>query len=324
MSHSIYRTKKITNLFTVAFYNLENLFDIHNDPKIRDTDFLPNSEKNWHIKRYEKKIFKLGTTISNIGFARSGKSPVLVGVAEIENRQVLEDLIHSKHLKNKSYDIVHYDSPDERGIDVALLYQKNHFTVLHSESIPVYITEPNGERDYTRDILWVEGMMHNEKMHILVNHWPSRRDDARASEYKRIIAAERNRELITQILEEDPHAKIIIMGDFNDDPSNTSIKKHLMGPELFNPMERLHTRHQGSLSYRDRWNLFDQIIFSHNFHQYKKDTHTFSDAKIFDKDFLRQHKGRYKGTPFRTYVGKKYHGGYSDHFPVFVQLKLNS
>ncbi len=323
MSTSIFRTKKVTDLYTVAFYNLENLFDTHNDPTVLDHDFLPDSEKKWHLKRYEKKIFKLGNAISNIGFPRSGKSPILVGVAEIENKTVLEDLINSKHLKNKNYGIVHYDSPDERGIDVGLLYQKDHFEIIHSESISVYIEEENGIRDYTRDILWVEGKLHNETIHILVNHWPSRRDGALSTQFKRIIAAEKNREIIDQITIDTPDAKIIIMGDFNDDPANESIKNHLVKNDLFNPMERLHTRHQGSLSYRDSWNLFDQIIFSHNFHQYRKNTHTFSNAAIFDKEFLKQHKGRYKGTPFRTYSGKRYKGGYSDHFPVYVQLKLN-
>ncbi|WP_109302076.1 endonuclease/exonuclease/phosphatase family protein [Aquimarina sp. AU474] len=322
MANKNYYRKKDTDHYTVAFYNLENLFDTTDDPYTLDNDFLPDSEKSWNLKKYEKKIFKLGTVISNIGFLKTRKAPILVGVAEIENKKVLEDLAGSKHLKHKNYGIVHYDSPDERGIDVGLLYQKQFFEVLHSESIPVLIDSQRGDRDYTRDILWVTGILNNEEVHILVNHWPSRRDGAELTSYKRVAAAEKNREIISQITSQNEDAKIIIMGDFNDDPSSESIK-NLVRNDLFNPMEKLLTRYNGSTSYRGQWNLFDQIIFSHNFHKYEKGKHSFSDASIFDDDFLKIYKGRYKGTPFRTYVGRKYKGGYSDHFPVSVRLKLN-
>ncbi len=322
MAKKNYFRKKDTNHYTVAFYNLENLFDITDDPKTLDDDFLPDSEKKWNRKRYEKKIFKLGTAISNIGFSKTRKSPILLGVAEVENKKVLEDLVNTKHLKNKDYGIVHYDSPDERGIDVGLLYQKQHFEVVHSETITVLIDSQKGDRDYTRDILWVTGNLNKEEVHILVNHWPSRRDGADLTSYKRVAAAEKNREIINKITSQNADAKIIIMGDFNDDPSSESIK-HLVQGDLFNPMERLLTRYAGSTSYRSQWNLFDQIIFSHNFHKYEEGKHCFSDASIFDDDFLKIYNGRYKGTPFRTYVGRKYKGGYSDHFPVYMRLRLS-
>lgn len=324
MTRKKYFLKKDTNLHTIAFYNLENLFDTKDDPKTLDKDFLPNSEKHWTKKRYEKKIFKLGTAISNIGFANTGKAPVILGVAEVENKAVLEDLIKTKNLINKNYGIVHYDSPDERGIDVGLLYQKEYFTVTHSESIVVLVDNEYGERDYTRDILWVTGNLNNEEIHILVNHWPSRRDGAESTSYKRVVAAKKNREIIDQITAKNPEAKIIVMGDFNDDHSNESIKKHLVQHDFYNPMEQLHTRYRGTLNYKSQWNLFDQIIFSNNFHKFEKLTHSFSEANIFDESFLKIYKGRYKGNPFRTYAGKRYQGGYSDHFPVYVQLKLNT
>ncbi|GAA4109328.1 endonuclease [Aquimarina addita] len=318
-----YFLKKETNLYTIAFYNLENLFDIKDDLNILDDDFLPDSEKQWTKKRYEKKIFKLGTAISNIGFANTGKAPVILGVAEVENKAVLKDLIKTKNLIHKNYGIVHYDSPDERGIDVGLLYQKKYFTVTHSESIVLLVDNEYGERDYTRDILWVTGNLNGEEIHILVNHWPSRRDGAESTSYKRVIAAKKNREIIDQITEKDPAAKIIIMGDFNDDHTNESVKDHLVQQDFYNPMERLHTRYRGTLNYKSQWNLFDQIIFSNNFHKFEKSKHNFSQANIFDESFLKIYKGRYKGNPFRTYAGRKYQGGYSDHFPVYVQLRLN-
>ena len=323
MSTRYYYKKTDTNYFTIAFYNLENLFDTIDNPYTLDNDFLPTSEKQWNQKRYEKKIVKLGTAISNIGYHSTRKAPTLIGVAEVENKQVLEDLISSKHLAQKGYGIVHYDSPDERGIDVGLLYQKEYFEVLHSETISVIINESDGDRDYTRDILRVTGMLNNEKVDILVNHWPSRRDGAESTSHKRIVAAQKNREIIDQIRLENPEAKIISMGDFNDDPSSESVKEYLVQRDLFNPMEKLLTRWRGTTSYRSQWNLFDQIIFTPNFHQYKKGMHSFSNANIFDADFLKVYKGRYKGKPFRTFGGGKYQGGYSDHFPVYIQLKLN-
>ncbi len=323
MSNKFYFKKRSTNHYTIAFYNLENLFDTKDDPYVLDDDFLPDSEKRWSQKKYEKKIFKLGNAISNIGFLKTRKAPVLIGVAEVENKKVLEDLIQSKHLREKDYGIVHYDSPDERGIDVGLLYQKKYFEVTHSENIPVLVDNPNGDRDYTRDILWVTGTLNQEEIHILINHWPSRRDGAEGTAYKRIAAAEKNREIIDKITAENEHAKIIIMGDFNDDPSSESVRKHLVQQDLFNPMEQLLTRYSGTTNYRGQWNLFDQIIFSHNFHKYEKGKHSFSDAKIFDPDFLKVYKGRYKGMPFRTFGGGKYTGGYSDHFPVYIRLRHN-
>ncbi len=319
----VYHQKKETNLYTIAFYNLENLFDTIDDPETLDDDFLPTSEKKWNMKRYKKKLYKLGTAISNIGFLSSGKAPAIIGVAEVENLKVLKDLTNTRHLKNKDYGIVHYDSPDERGIDVALLYKKEFFELIDSQPVTVMMTNDKGERDTTRDVLWVTGKLNGEKMHVLVNHWPSRRDGADLTEHKRIIAAKKNREIITKIIAEDPNAKIIIMGDFNDDPKSTSIKKYLVQNDFFNPMEQLHTRYSGSLSYKSAWNLFDQIIFSHNFHQFQKQKHSFAFSKVFGDDFLKIYKGRYKGTPFRTYAGKKYLGGYSDHFPVYIQLQHN-
>lgn len=324
MAYKKYYTQKDTNLYTVAFYNLENLFDTKDDPYTLDDDFLPESEKGWTQKRYEKKIFKMGTAISNIGFSSTGKAPVVVGLAEVENLRVIQDLIASKHLKNKNYGIVHYDSPDERGIDVALIYQKRNFEVLSHEPISVEIFNEYNEKDYTRDILRVSGILNGEKVHFLVNHWPSRRDGAELTEYKRIAVAEKNRELIANIKDEEGEdAKIIIMGDFNDEPNSNSVTKHLVQHDFYNPMTKLQSKFKGSLAFRGQWNLFDQIIFSNNFHQYSKGKHSFSYAKIFDNDFLKIYHGRYKGKPYRTYVGRRYMGGYSDHFPVYITLQLN-
>ena len=316
-------SKSLSNIHTVAFYNLENLFDTKDDKKTLDDDFTPGGFKNWNEERYFKKLYKLGTAISNVGFEKSRKAPAIVGLAEVENKAVIEDLINSKHLKRKDFGLVHYDSPDERGIDVALIYQKRYFEVLHSEVIPLLLYNDEGTRDFTRDILYVSGLLNGESIHILVNHWPSRRKGADETAHKRIEAAKTAQKIIESIQLKEPNPSIIIMGDFNDDPHSKSIKDHLLTPELYNPMERLFSIERGSLNYRLQWNLFDQIIFSHNFFQFEKGTHQFAHADIFDKRFLAEWEGKYKNNPFRTFIGRKYLGGYSDHFPVYIQLKLN-
>lgn len=303
---------------TVAFYNLENLFDIYDDPKTNDNDFLPNSDKKWTYKRYNKKIYKLATSISQIGFDETKKNPTIVGLAEVENKRVLQDLVESNVFENVDYDFIHYNSLDERGIDVALMYDKNLFKINKSETFNVYIENEFGEIDFTRDILMVSGKLLEEKIYIIVNHWPSRREGQKESDYKRMLAAKKVLEIIEKVKEEDPNPKIIIMGDFNDNPNNASIQHLLAGGQLFNPMLTLQSWSEGSQNYDFQWNLFDQIMFSTNFIHRDKGRLRFFKADIFNKKFLTQYRGKYKGQPFRTYVGKKYMGGYSDHFPVYA------
>ncbi|WP_299527120.1 endonuclease [uncultured Lutibacter sp.] len=312
---------KINQAYTIAFYNLENLFDTKNDPNTLDDDFTPKGKKNWDNYRYKNKIKKLGNVIAQLGTKRSFHTPAIVGVVEVENLLVLNDLVASKNLKNQNYGIVHYDSPDERGIDVALLYKKELFELTHSETFPLYLEGENGDRDYTRDVLLVKGNLNNEEIHILVNHWPSRRSGENSTEEKRVKAAELVVSIVEKITAEIENAKIIIMGDFNDNPSNISVKKHLVNDTFYNPMERLINTGNGTLNYKTTWHLFDQIIFSKNFFNIEATKHSFKYAEVFDKLFLKEWKGKYKGNPFRTYIGKWYQGGFSDHFPVYVYLK---
>ena len=302
--------------FTIAFYNLENLFDTVDDHRTLDDDFTENSDKNWNEKRFKKKVKKLGGVISQLGYNEIKHPPALIGVAEVENRLVLEKLIASKYLNKKGYNVIHFDSPDERGIDTALLYREAYFEVLHHEAIPLYLNNEYGERDYTRDILYTKGNLNNELVHVLVNHWPSRRAGTLETSHKRIAAAEKNREIISDIILEDPNAKIIVMGDFNDDPTSESLKK-LSETDLHNPMEQLLTHYEGSLNYKGSWNLFDQILLTNNFLQQHGNKFRFQEAKIFNPIELKEYKGKYKGNPFRTFVGDRYLGGFSDHFPVY-------
>ena len=308
-------TTNTNNYYTFAFYNLENLFDTINNPSTLDDDFTPESDKEWNQKKYTNKLKKLSRVIAQIGYDKIKHPPVLIGVAEVENRKVLEELINTPFLKEKDYAVVHFESPDERGIDTALLYRKKYITLLKSNKYSLQIKNTNGERDYTRDILHVQASLHNQVFNVLVNHWPSRREGAEITSYKREAAAQKNREIIDQVKAQDPDARFIVMGDFNDDPKSKSLKK--LTEELYNPMELLLTKYEGSLNYKGQWNLFDQILVSTNFLQQYGNDFRFENAEIFNKTILKEYSGKYKGNPFRTYVGDKYLGGYSDHFPVY-------
>ncbi|MFK5972098.1 MAG: endonuclease [Flavobacteriaceae bacterium] len=323
MNFSFFKRKKGKNLHTIAFYNLENLFDTVDDPDTLDDDYTPTGFRKWTNKRYKTKLYKLGKTISEIGFETTQKAPVLVGVAEVENEVVMNDLIQSESLQGINYGFVHYDSPDERGIDTALIYNKDHFEVLASEAITLLVYNLNGERDTTRDILYVHGKLNGEEVHIFVNHWPSRRDGNTETAYKRIQAAETILNFMKGLESRYEDPNYIIMGDFNDDPTSKSIKTLMQSKRLYNPMDKLFSPDRGSANYKRSWMLFDQIIVSHNFFNYKRGTHSFAHANIFDGHFLTEFKGKHKGSPFRTYAGRKYLGGYSDHFPVYIQLKFN-
>ncbi len=306
---------------SIAFYNLENLFDTEDDPNTLDDDFTSDGYKNWNDSRYSKKLNKLSRVISQIGFKETLQAPALLGVAEVENKEVLLRLTETKDLKDLGYDVVHYDSPDERGIDVGLLYRREYFEVIDSETVSVYLESEHGERDYTRDILHVTGNLQGVKIHVIVNHWPSRRSGVEESEPKRITAAQKNRSIIENIQAEDPEARIIVMGDFNDGPHNNSIKNHLVQRDLYNPMVFLSTRYEGSLNHDFEWYLFDQIILSTNFMRLHDNPLTYEASNIYNEHYLTEFKGRFKGNPFRTYAGKRYLGGYSDHFPVYCIFK---
>lgn len=307
--------------YTIAFYNTENLFDYINDPLVNDVGFLETSNKRWNKERYENKIYKTGQVISKIGFDDFQKPPTLIGLAEVENDRVLTDLVQSRYLEDYNYGFVHYDSPDERGIDVALLYDKNSFSVGNSEAITLDVESELGVKDYTRDILKITGFLHDEKIHILVNHWPSRHEESDKTGHKRMIAAKRILQLIDEIQVADKDAKVIIMGDFNDNPKNNSMQYLKNEGSLYNPMEKLMSYKRGSVNHNSKWMLFDQILMTANFLEPDQNGLKFLKADIFDEKFLTQNYGKFKGQPYRTYAGKRYLGGFSDHFPVYIQLK---
>lgn len=306
--------------YTIAFYNIENLFDVYDDKVTRDTDMQPGSEKKWSIKRYKNKLRKIGFVISNIGKKETERHPAIIGLAEVENDAVLKDLVVSKHLAKHNYSFIHYDSPDERGIDVALLYDDTIFKIAFSKTFTINLQTNDGAIDYTRDILLVSGLFEGLELHVMVNHWPSRRGGSVDTEHKRLTASRKVTEILNFLNEKNPNAKVIVMGDFNDDPESKSLKALERSYHLFNPMRTLLSNNRGTTSHNQRWNLFDQFLMTHNFLERKKNALRFIDANIFDEDFLKEDDGKYKGSPYRTYVGKRYKGGYSDHFPVYLIL----
>lgn len=319
MKFNIFKTKTLQHTF--AFYNIENLFDIYKDDLTRDRDFIPTSEKRWTIKRYNNKLRKIGYAISNIGKKETKAHPAIIGLAEIENEAVLKDLITSKHLKEYAYQFVHYNSKDERGIDVAFVYDSEKFKVTNSEVFTFSFKNEDGSSDYTRDILLVSGLFLGESIHFLINHWPSRRTGGYETEHKRLTASTNLQAIIGTLKDNIPDARIVVMGDFNDNPNDKSIELLMENQGLFNPMETLISIDRGTTSHHSEWNLFDQILFTPNFFESKPKSLRYVKADIYDADFLKQLDGKYKGTPYRTYVGKNYKGGYSDHFPVYMILK---
>ena len=315
---------------TIAFYNLENFFDTINDPKTRDDDFTPDGRDAWTSERYWHKVKNMSQVISMIGKKYTHMPPAAIGVAEVENRSVLEDLVNAPALRPYHYGIVHFDSPDHRGIDVALLYMKGVFKPVNYKKFPLLIYNSEGRRIYTRDVLLVTGMMDGERIHIIVNHWPSRRGGEARSRPLRMKAAELDMKIVDSLYKADPNAKIVMMGDLNDDPDSPSIKEvlHAKGKKsavgkhgLYAAMEHFYRAGIGTLAYRDSWNLFDQIFLSYPLVK-DKTYKTFELWKtgIFNKTFLTQRKGAFKGYPLRTFAGGQYLGGYSDHFPVYVIL----
>jgi hypothetical protein len=325
------KNEKKYTIRTIAFYNLENLFDTINDLSIND-EASPMMELKFNrSKVYWDKIDKLASTIAQIGYEEAKTSPAVIGVSEVENRSVLEDLIKSKHLIQKKYGIVHYDSPDKRGIDVALLYQKKYFKPVYHEVFNPNIYK-NNRKVFTRDQLLVSGYLDDELIHIIVNHWPSRSGGEAKSRPLREKAAYQNIKIIEKIRATEENAKILTMGDFNDDPNNSSFKKILKtkrkkknvgNNDIYNPYENLHRKGFNTLAYRDRLNLFDMILISLPLlDRGEKDFSTYKmyKAMIFNKRFLSDKKGKFKGYPFRSFSNGGYTGGYSDHYPVYMYL----
>lgn len=317
-------------IHTIAFYNLENLFDTINDPTKFD-EASPIMEMSiGRSEVYKKKVRNMARVIADIGAEGAGNSPAIVGVAEVENREVMVDVVNDPQLIEKDYGIIHFDSPDNRGIDVGLIYQKALFQPITTSSHTLYIYDDiTRQRVYTRDQLLVSGKLEGDLIHIIVNHWPSRSGGEERSRSKRIGAARLNKKIIDSLHVIDPYAKIITMGDLNDDPINASVKEVLKAKankeevglkEIYNPYENFYKKGLGSNAYRDAWSLFDQIMMTRPFLEKDYSSFRFYKAFIFNKNYLTTKRGRWKGYPFRSFADGGFTGGFSDHFPVYIYL----
>ncbi len=317
-------------IHTVAFYNLENFFDTINDPLKFDESSPMLEIRAGRSAVYYKKVRNMAQVISDIGADGAQNAPAILGVSEVENRDVLVDLVNDSLLLSKNYGIIHYESPDIRGIDVALMYQKALFQPISTSShvLKIY-DETTKNRVHTRDQLLVSGKLDGDLIHVIVNHWPSRSGGEERSRSKRMAAATLNKRIIDSLQIIDPYAKIFTMGDLNDDPNNASLKQILKAKsnkeklelkDIYNPYEDFYKDGLGTTAYRDAWSLFDQILMSQPLLERDFSSFRFYKAFIYNKNYLTTKRGRWKGYPFRSFSDGGFTGGFSDHFPVYVYV----
>lgn len=315
--------------YAIGFYNVENLFDTLDNPQISDEEFTPNGDKLWNAQKYNAKVANIASVVSQLGLELCKDGVSLLGVSEIENDTVLESIISHPLLASRNYGYVHHSSTDKRGIDVALIYDKDVFSPTSVKPYPV--RKKNAKKGYrpTRDVLLVSGDLAGETIHVTVNHWPSRSGGQKRTDNFRKSAAMVNRCILDSLLAQDPGSKLIVMGDLNDDPNNESLTKVLKAEkktksvdvaEMYNPMYSLYDKGLGSNAYRDKWSLFDQIVVSEPLIRKKSKGLRFHKALIYNKKYLIQKTGEYKGYPKRTFSGDVFQSGYSDHFPVYIYL----
>jgi len=314
----------IQGTYAVVFYNVENLYDTKRDKNIDDVEFTPDGLKKWTQSKYQKKLNNISYVIRELE-KKTASGITLIGLAEIENKTVLEDLTKNKNISSTGYKIVHSDSPDKRGSDVALLYNPQLFK-LKSYKTYAY-KSPDSPWIKSRDFLLVNGEISGQPVHVIVNHWPSRRGEKSAEQ--REYAAKVCKQIHDSLYKSNPKAAIIIMGDLNDNPNDKSCRiilkaqkdaKNVKAGGLYNTMWKLYESGIGSYRYRGKWYMYDQIIISQSLIDTKSSLR-FTKAEVFNPDFLIQQKGSFKGYPFRSFSGNTFINGYSDHFPTLIYLK---
>ena len=321
--------KKSYVINTIAFYNLENLFDTIDNPLKKD-EYSPILQmKTNKSEAYWGKIDNMARVLSEIGKEKTGKSAAIIGICEIENSAILDDLLNTSYFKNQPYDYIHQESPDWRGIDVALIYNTTLFSPSDYKSYELKAWNDKGYRVRTRNQLLVSGYLDNELIHLIINHWPSQRSGKDKTSYLRNLSAKLTLSILVEIERENRNPKIIIMGDFNDNPTDNSIKKilavksdkkKLKENDLFNPFENMFKKGMSTLGFRDNINLFDQFILSSSISTNNYKVYQFYKAGIFNPTYLTTKQGKYKGYPYRSFANNKFTGGFSDHYPVYIYL----
>lgn len=298
----------------VVFYNVENLFDTHNNPKINDDEFTPEGSRHWSNYKYWQKLKKNAKTLKIIG---GWEGPDIIGLAEIENDTVLKNLIYSDPLRSSKYKIIHRDSPDHRGIDVALLYRKDKFFPINYKFFP--LKDENGEIIHSREIVYAKGLVKGgDTLHVFAVHFPSRYGGYKKSEPKRLNAVNILMSITDSLNQKFNNPNIVIMGDFNDTPKNKSIM-NLDNNKYLNRLENDHGTHK----YQGQWGVLDHIFVSNSLLDKNNKITVEGNTNVFKQPFLLEEDKKYLGDkPFRTFVGFKYNGGFSDHLPVFINLKI--
>ena len=339
-------------LYGVAFYNLENLFDTLHDAGKNDYEYLPSGTNKWGKMKYEAKLHNMARVLSELCTDKLPQGPAVIGVSELENHLALEDLLNQPSLAGRGLKYVDVAGPDRRGVECAFIYNPRFFQMERYMHVPYYYA-PSGRVDdplvgfytdeqgevqaytdlkgdtthITRGFLVMQGLLAGERMFFIVNHWPSRAAGSEARER----AGYQVRLLKDALMASHPEAKVMIMGDMNDDPADKSMTTALgckhqtdkvkKATDLFNPWhETLYKRGQGTLLYQGKWNLFDQIVFSGNLLGTDRTSLKFYKHEIFMRDYLFQQEGKYKGSPLRTHAGGVWLNGYSDHLPTYVYL----
>ncbi len=312
----------------IAFYNLENFFDTLNDSTVLDEDFLPTGSHHYNSEIYAQKLSNMVSVLSSLGWEQEKLHPVIIGLAEFENQRVLEALIQRLNQQGLKYKYAHINSHDARGIDVGLMYDSQHFKP-HDYYLLKHLDSPV-KFHLNREILYLNGRLDSEFMHIFVCHFPSRRGGAAVSDNSRKWAATMVWQKCLKIWHKDKMANIIVMGDMNDNPDDLSMVKglnsqgqyHLVGLQtLFNPFSEIFKKGIGTLAHNDEWALFDQILVSGNFLNQKKSGWHWLKANIFKEDYMIEKFGRYKGYPKRTWNNNYFQNGFSDHFPTYIKLE---
>ena len=309
----------------IAFYNLENLFDtIPNNPEGRDEEFTPNGSRQWNGQKYWSKIRNMAYCISEMKTKTTPYGPAIIGVSEIENKSVLDDLVKDPQIAQWNLQVVHHDSPDSRGVDVGCLYNPKFFKL---ENVTNHTL--TGVSFRTRDQMCVVGNLWGQRIAVIVNHWPSRLGGQEKSSPNREAAAALSKHIADSLWSIDPEIGVIVMGDLNDDPQDKSCavvlggKKNIKDADkhgFYNPWWKKLDDGIGTLAYKSQWNLFDQIIISGNLATAPDDRWHFYRAEVLNKEFLRDTEGSRQGYPLRTYSGGSFLNGYSDHFPTELFL----
>ena len=328
MINSVFGQKTTYNIIVGGFYNLENFYDTINQPGVDDEDFTPNGSYHYTAEIFKDKVNHLAEVVSLIGTDQSPDGLAFMGCAEIENKSVLETLVNHPKLKSRNYQIVHYNGPDLRGVDCGFIYNPKYFKVLESQSITVDLKKVVNDWRPTRDILYVKGILGNtDTVHIIVNHWPSRRGGEEATAPLRKFAAGIGKQIIDSLMAINPNTKILDMGDLNDNPTDPSMVKVLKCVDkkekckssgMFNPWVDYYKKGIGTLGYNDSWSLFDQIVLSSGWLNVNQQGFFYQKAHIFSRDFMITKTGKYKGYPKRTWDFAIYNAGYSDHFPTYI------